>query len=193
MEPAGTVTTALEPRALALRFLLGAAGLLGVIALASRHLGPRIQPFAAAFVEEFGYPGMAFGAFVSDLTTLPVPPQFYMLTAVSAGAPWQVALAFISAGSIAGGYLGTRLGGRIATLPWVGARVEATRPWIDRLLLRYGSWGLVAASLSPIPFSVLCYLTGIYRLGGRGVWIVLVMRVPRLAIFYALIALGWRR
>ena len=64
---------------------------------------------------------------------------------------------------------------------------------VERLRGRYGAWGMVVASLSPIPFSLLCYFTGAYRLGRRDALIVLGMRVPRLAIFYALIALGWRR
>lgn len=184
-----------EPRAgrVALRFALGATALLGAVVLVSRLLGPTLEPYAAAFVARWGYPGMALGTFVSDLTTFPVPPQFYMLTAVSAGAPWPRALASIALGSVVGGAGAWRLGGHFARARWIGARVEATRPWVERLRTRYGAWGMVVASLSPIPFSLLCYLTGAYRLGRRDAFIVLVMRVPRLAIFYALIALGWGR
>lgn len=183
------------PRAgrVALRFALGAAALLGAVVALSRLLGPTLEPFAAAFVARWGYPGMALGAFVSDLTTFPVPPQFYMLTAVSAGAPWPRAFASIALGSVVGGAGAWRLGGRVARVRWIGARVEATRPWVERLRGRYGAWGMAVASLSPIPFSLLCYFTGAYRLGHRDALIVLGMRVPRLAIFYALIALGWGR
>jgi membrane protein YqaA with SNARE-associated domain len=184
-----------EPRAgrVALRFALGATAMLGAVVLVSRLLGPTLEPYAAAFVARWGYPGMALGTFVSDLTTFPVPPQFYMLTAVSAGAPWPRALASIALGSVVGGAGAWRLGGHFERARWIGARVEATRPWVERLRTRYGAWGMVVASLSPIPFSLLCYLTGAYRLGRRDAFIVLVMRVPRLAIFYALIALGWGR
>lgn len=193
MHPDPGATRPLEPRAIALRFVAGAALLLTIVFVVSQQLGPRLEPYAASFVARYGYLGMAVGAFVSDLTTFPIPPQFYMVTAVSAGAPWPRAFAAIAAGSIVGGLLGSRLGVRLAGLPFIHARVESTRPWVDRLMKRYGHWGLVVASLSPIPFSLLCYLTGIYRLGGRGAAIVLGMRVPRLAIFYGLIALGWRR
>ncbi len=128
-----------RPGRLALRFALGAAGLLGAVVALSRLLGPTLEPFAAAFVARWGYPGMALGTFVSDLTTFPVPPQFYMLTAVSAGAPWPRAFASIAAGSLLGGAGAWRLGGRIARVRWIGARVEATRPWVERLRGRYGA------------------------------------------------------
>lgn len=177
----------------ALRFALGAAALLGVVAAVSRLLGPSLEPLAVRFVARYGYPGMALGALVSDLTTFPVPPQFYMVTAVSAGAPWPPTLFFIALGSVLGGAGAYRLGSRLAAVPWVRPRVEGSRPWVDRLVARYGAWGMAVAAMSPIPFSVLCYLTGAYRLGPRAAAIVLGLRVPRLAIFYALIALGWRR
>lgn len=182
-----------DARALAWR--AGAAALLLVAAVfaLSRLAGPRVEPLASAFVARFGYLGMAVGSFVSDLTTFPVPPQFYMLTAVSSGTPWLPSFAVILAGSWLGGGCGMLLGERLATRPAVRARVARTKPWIDALHARYGAWAMVVAAFSPIPYSLLCYGLGVYRLGPRSAFIVLGLRGPRLAIFYALIALGWGR
>lgn len=182
-----------EVRWIALRLTAAAALLVGLVFALSRVAGPRLEPLAAGFVARFGYLGMAAGTFFTDATTFPVPPQFYMLTAVSSRAPWLPSLLAISAGSVLGGATAITLAGRLTGLGFVRRRVERTRPWIDHLLARYGAWAMVVAALSPIPFSVLCYITGIYRLGPRSALVVLGMRVPRLAVFYALIALGWGR
>lgn len=193
-----TMEAAPDPRSgdarwIALRLTAAALLLVGFVFALSRVAGPRLEPLAAGFVARFGYLGMALGAFVTDATTFPVPPQFYMLTAVSARSPWAPAFLSICAGSLLGGATAVTLAGRLTGLGWVRRRVERTRPWIDHLLARYGAWAMVVAALSPIPFSVLCYITGVYRLGARNAFVVLGMRVPRLAIFYALIALGWGR
>lgn len=182
-----------DARAIALRVAGAAALLLGAVFALSRLAGPRVEPLAAAFVARFGYLGMGVGAFVTDFTTFPVPPQFYMLTAVSSGAAWAPSLACIIAGSLLGGGCGVLFGGRIATLPAVQRRMARTRPWIDALHARYGAKAMVVAAFSPIPFSLLCYALGVYRLGARSALIVLGLRGPRLALFYALIALGWGR
>ena len=73
-----------DARWIALRLTAAALLLVGFVFALSRVAGPRLEPLAAGFVARFGYLGMALGAFVTDATTLPVPPQFYMLTAVSA-------------------------------------------------------------------------------------------------------------
>lgn len=182
-----------DARWIALRLTAAALALLGFVFALSRLAGPRVEPLAAQFVARYGYLGMGLGAFFSDVTTFPIPPQFYMLTAVSARAPLAPALLAIAAGSLLGGASAYALAGRLGGVGWVHRRVARTRPWIDHLLARYGAWAMVVAALSPIPFSVLCYITGVYRLGARNILVVLAMRIPRLAFFFALIVLGWGR
>ena len=46
-------------------------------------------------------------------------------------------------------------------------------------------------SISPVPFSLLCNLSGLYRVPFRIFLVLSLFRIPRLLVFYALIRLGW--
>jgi hypothetical protein len=39
---------------------------------------------------------------------------------------------------------------------------------------------------------MLCYLAGFYRLPRSAVWLLLLLRVPKLALYYYLVSIGWR-
>ncbi|WP_437574647.1 YqaA family protein [Sorangium sp. So ce887] len=142
-------------------------------------------------MQRFGLAGMFVGTYLADAFSFPIPPQFYMLTAISSGGSQVAPMITISAASLLAGYTGYRLAGHLARLRIFAARLERTRPRIDRLFDRYGYWAIAVGSLSPIPFSMLCYMSGLYRIPPRYFLTMVLFRVPRLLVFYALIRLGW--
>lgn len=142
-------------------------------------------------MERFGLVGMFLGTFLADAFSFPIPPQFYMLTAISAGGPQVAPMIVISVASLVAGCTGYLLARHLARLRIIAARLERTRPRIDRLFERYGYWAIAVGSLTPVPFSMLCYLSGLYRIPPRYFVTLVLFRVPRLIVFYALIRLGW--
>ena len=74
---------------------------------------------------------------------------------------------------------------------FVARRIEAARPTIDPLFAKYGYYAVAIGAMSPIPFSLLCYVAGLYKVPYRIYALLVLMRVPRLLVFYALIRLGW--
>ena len=170
---------------------LSLGALVAVVALASYLARPQLDALGHAFVQRFGLPGMFAGVFLADALSFPIPPQFYMLTAITGGGSQVAAMATICAASVLAGLAGSRLAGHLAGVRLLARRIEGSRRRIDQLFERWGYWAIAVGSVSPIPFSMLCYVAGIYRMPPRLFAVLLVFRVPRLLVFYALIRFGW--
>ena len=176
---------------LALRWLAGVLGLLVVmIGLASYFREP-LERAGRAFVERFGYVGMGIGTFIADGFHFPIPPQFYMLLAVTSGVSQTAAFGAITLASLAGGLAGYKVSARLAHIEWVARRLEPSRAQAQQLFDRYGYAAAVLATFLPIPYSVLCYLSGLNGLPHRVFVVLSVCRIPRLLFFFFVIRLGW--
>jgi membrane protein YqaA with SNARE-associated domain len=176
---------------LGVRWLLGiGAVLVGMIALASAFRGP-LERVGRGFVDAFGYPGMAFGTLIADGFHFPIPPQFYMLMAVTSGVSRPMAFAAITAGSLVGGFIGYLVAGRLARFGPIARRLERSQKLAAGAFSRFGYRAAILASLTPVAYSVLCYLAGIHRLPRRVFAVLSLCRIPRLLLFFYLVELGW--
>jgi membrane protein YqaA with SNARE-associated domain len=173
------------------RILAGLAGLVGIVALAGFRWRSELEHFGRWFVERFGAPGMAGGAFLADGLHFPLPPQFYLFTGIAGGYGTVPALACVLAGSIAGGFVAFALARRASGIPFFERRFSTTRHILRRLLRARGRWGLVIAGLLPVSYFVLCVLGGMMGLRYRDYAILGLMRIPRLVLSFLLIVLAW--
>lgn len=171
-----------------------AAGIAAVfvlmVALASLFREP-LERVGRAFVERFGYPGMTFGTLIADGFHFPIPPQFYMLMAVTSGASYPISFAAITAGSLAGGFIGYSVADRLAQWGPIARLLERSQTLAASAFSRFGYRAAIIASLLPIPYSVLCYLAGIQRLPRRIFAVLSLCRIPRLILFFYMVELGW--
>lgn len=167
---------------------LAAIALLGVVLFVlGATCRPEIERIGRFFVARFGFVGLAVGVLLADAFTFPVPPQAFMLASLAGGASPVITVAITCAASLVAGNIGYRLAGRFAEVRFFRARIDAARPRLDPLFQRYGVWAIAIGSLTPVPYSVLCYLAGIYRLPPRLFALLLLFRVPRILFFYVLI------
>lgn len=177
---------------LLLRFLLGLALLLGLVVLVVRTFRPQLESVGAWFVSHFGLAGVAAGTFIADGFHFPVPPQFYMLLATAAHSDPVAVLAATSAGSVGGGMAGYLVARRLGHIQRVARWLDrATGKAKDLVGRRYPYRSAVAASMSPVAFSVLCYLAGLLRVRRGPLLVLLVLRVPKIVLYYYLVRVGW--
>jgi membrane protein YqaA with SNARE-associated domain len=177
---------------LALRFALGLVMLLALVVLLVRTLRPELESVGTWFVQRFGLAGVAAGAFIADGFHFPVPPQFYMLLATAARADPVAILAATSVGSLLGGVTGYLIARRLG-------HIRALSRWLGRVggkageLLgqRYPYRSAVLASCTPMAFSVLCYLAGLFGVRRGPLLVLLAFRVPKLVLYYYLVRVGW--
>jgi membrane protein YqaA with SNARE-associated domain len=175
-----------------LRILLGAAALFTLMVVLVRSFRPQLEALGRAFVEHFGLGGIALGSFLADGLSFPLPPQFYMLLAIGANTPDLHTFLASVVGSILGGGVGYHLARQLGRFPRFSRWLERTgASFREQLQGRKAYRNAVIASLTPVPFSMQCYLCGLYRLPLGAFIVILALRVPRLAVFYYVIKAGW--
>jgi membrane protein YqaA with SNARE-associated domain len=178
--------------ALILRFALGLAALLGLVVLLVRTLRPELENVGTWFVDRFGLAGVAAGTFIADGFHFPVPPQFYMLLATAARSDPLEILAATTVGSLLGGLAGYHVARRLG-------HIRALSRWLQRVTgnavhlvgQRYPYRSAVFASLSPVAFSVLCYLAGLFGVRRGPLFVLLALRIPKIVLYYYLVRVGW--
>jgi len=176
---------------LGLRWSLGIAAFVALMLVVAESLREPLEALGKSFVARFGYAGMTLGTFLADGFHFPVPPQFYMLLAVSSGTPDLPALGAIACGSLPGGLVGFVVAGRLAHVPALAKKLERSTVFVQRFFQRYGYGAALLASLSPIPYSVLCAMCGAHGLKWRFFALLSLCRLPRLCLFYWIVRASW--
>jgi membrane protein YqaA with SNARE-associated domain len=178
--------------ALVLRFALGLVALLVVVVLVVRNFRPELEGVGGWFVQRFGLVGVALGTFIADGFHFPVPPQFYMLLATAAQTDPTAILVATSVGSLAGGASGYFVARRLGHVGWLRRRLERVTGKARELVgQRYPYRSAVLASATPMAFSVLCYVAGLLRVGRGPLLVLLVLRIPKIVLYYYLVRMGW--
>jgi uncharacterized membrane protein YdjX (TVP38/TMEM64 family) len=101
------------------------------------------------------------------------------------------ALSAITFGSLLGGTVGFFFARRLARFRLVAKWLARSSKIVQRFGSNHGYRLIVAASLTPIAYSALCYLAGFYRLPKRLYALLALLRIPKLVLYYYLVQLGW--
>jgi membrane protein YqaA with SNARE-associated domain len=173
------------------RFVLGILALLGCVALIASRYRHELETIGRTFVDKFGLIGMALGTFIADGFHFPVPPQFYMLLAIASGRSQVMAFLAIMCGSLLGGAVGFLFARRLSRIALVNRFLERSTRSVRHLFDKYRYRAVLIASLTPLAYSVLCYIAGAYRMPKRVLALISLLRIPRLVMFYYLVRLGW--
>ncbi len=152
--------------------------------------GP-LEKIAGLVIAKLGYAGLFAGTFAADALTVPIPPDFYLFISIAGGSSVAVTLAACSSASVLGGTVAYFLGPYIERLPVLRERLEQFRPRGEYLFGEWGGWAVGVAALTPVPFSIVAWLAGIYRMGYPAFFVASLCRVPRIVGYYALYAYGW--
>ena len=161
-----------------------------VVALGLFFRAP-LERFSHSIVSSMGLGGIFVGVFLGDAFTFPIPPDTYLLLAVAAEMSPGPVLAACCIASISAGSLSYRIGPLLLGVPWLGRKILNFRSPGERLFERYGSRAVCIAALTPIPFSLVCWSAGIFRMPFRTFFLATLWRIPRFVGYYALFVLGW--
>lgn len=156
----------------------------------SHFLKRQLEDVAGWFYDQFGAWGAAIGTWLADGFNAPVPPQAYMLLAEANGASREVFPAIV-AGSMVGGITGFLVAPVLMRFGWIRALIERTRPKVERLFDRRWVLSACVLSITPVPFSWLCYSAALYRVPLRTLGLLCLLRIPKLAVYQLLISWGW--
>ena len=176
---------------LAVRSVAGLGLLLvAVIALGS-VAGEMITPWAAVLIDALGPAGVALGVLASDALGVPVPPTTYVFVAVASGGPVLLLLCTAIFFSLLGASLAFCLGPHLGRLKIVRIRLERFESVGSPLFQKWGVWTVAVAAMTPVPFSVSCWLAGAYKMRYPPFLAATCFRIPQILGYYALFVFGW--
>lgn len=170
---------------------VGTVVFLGLFIAIAIPFRDELQAFGNRVVDVLGYTGLGLGIMSSDMLTLPIPPDFYLLVAVTAQLDPMLTIIAGSIGSICGGIGAFFLGRLLGTTSFVERLVEPFQERGTRLIERYGVAAVIFAALTPIPFSIVCTLTGMMGMSLGSFLPATLFRIPRIAGYYYAIQIGW--
>lgn len=150
-----------------------------------------LTEMARWLVENLGYAGMFGGVFLADTFTFPIPPDVYIFIAVASGIDVAPALSTVAVASVVAGNIAYYIGPYVSEIPLLRARIERFRPRGERLFQKYGVWAVAIAAMTPVPFSVVCWMAGTYRMKYKSFAVATLMRIPRVIGYYWLYKMGW--
>ncbi|MEM1348147.1 MAG: VTT domain-containing protein [Myxococcota bacterium] len=168
---------------------------LGVLALllvgALFFKGP-LTDLATWIAHTFGAVGILVALALSDTFFIPIPPDALLFAAAASpdisDLPMMIAACVTSTACGSMAYL---IGPYIGRIPLLERRIEAYRPRGEAMFAKYGVWAIALAAVSPLPYSMACWLAGIYKMPYKGFFVATLFRIPRIALYYALFLLGW--
>ncbi len=138
--------------------------------------------------QQMGLVGVSLFTFFTDLLIVPISVDILFPFVVK----WNpvVILLIMSLASMAGGIGGYWIGRLLGHLKFVERFAAGFREDGGRLINRYGPWAVVIAGITPIPFSTVCWIAGMFRVTWYKVAIATLSRIPRMIIYYIAIRGG---
>jgi membrane protein YqaA with SNARE-associated domain len=165
--------------------------LVAMVAGAGWLLRDPLTELARWLVENLGLAGMFVGVFLADTFTFPIPPDIYIFIAVASGVDVVPALTTVAIASVIAGNVAYHIGPYISEIPLLRKRIEKFRPRGEKLFAKYGVWAVAIAAMTPVPFSVVCWMAGTYRMKYSSFAMATLMRIPRVIGYYWLYKMGW--
>lgn len=184
-------TSDVTVRSMVIQTIVITAVLVGIVAVLAHFWLEPFKAFAQATIAALGMPGVLVGLWLTDTFTFPVPTDMYLAVAVGAQSPVVPTIAAICAVSMFAGNCGYFVGPKITKIGFVRRRVEAFRPRGEKLFARWGVGAVAIGALTPLPYSIICWIAGIYKMPYKKFFWATFFRIPRMVAYYLIILSTW--
>lgn len=175
------------------RKILGAlvllAILLAAVGLSGHFFREEVTTFANVINDRLGFGGLAGIFFLSETIVSPLPPDIilWIVATSELNAEWPRRIALLGILSVLGGHLGWFLGGHVGGTRVARVLMGRYRRRSVLVTKRYGSWAIVLAALTPLPWSITCWTAGILRMDWSRFLVASLVRFPRIFVYYLII------
>ncbi len=180
-----------SPRMLAFRTVTGLILLFGAMALGAWALKDPLTTLGQWFFTHYGLPGAFIGTILCDAFAVPVPVDTYLAAAVTAKVPALPILTVASLASLLGGAIAYKIGQHLHRIPILQRIMERFRPKGEALFTRWGSTAVAIAAWTPVPFAIVCWMAGTFKMPWTRFALATLHRIPRIILYYYIIKLGW--
>lgn len=148
--------------------------------------------FSEHFVRIFGYWGLFFGMIFSDSLPAFVPPDAFLMLAITGEMDPLFTILSMSLGSIIGGTLAYFTG--LYLIPKFHLGRQMVLHYEDKLLpylRKYGFGAVVLSALTPIPYSWMAYTVGTFKMRYTLFLLGSLFRFVRVTVYFYAMYLGW--
>ena len=170
--------------------LLSAAGVVAIVWFCATYLQEPLTAFSQDFVATFGVYGVGLGWLTLDTFPIPIPHDILLGFGHLGGLGAVEMIVAASLGSLVGGTLAWNLGRALRHTRAFQRIVSGRGAKAYDLIHRYGVAALAIGALSPLPYSVACWAAGSVQMPYRTFFAVSLLRIPRIAVSWWLIATG---
>lgn len=147
---------------------------------------PYIRQSADWLTETFGFLGLTLFVFATDLVISPIPPDaaLFFIGKSALHSQWFVLVPVLGLASSVAGICGWVVGRKLQNLKFIQSWFAPFAKEHEESIKRFGFWMVVMGALTPLPFSLTCWMAGIFDLSFRRILIASFFRVPRFLIYY---------
>ncbi len=175
------------------RLLWGSLGavlaLLVVLGILGYAFQEPVLALSRRFVTAWGAPGVGVGFFLADLTLLPIPHDAFLAFGLLGGLPMAEVAGWAWVGSALGSSLAFALGRVLGATPWFLRLLQRWGGRAQRLHQRYGVKALLISTVTPLRFSLMCWVCGAMGTSWKGYFLALMARGARILLWLLLIDL----
>ncbi|MBT4384728.1 DedA family protein [Candidatus Peregrinibacteria bacterium] len=128
---------------------------------------PQFDAMGQFVHDKFGMQGLFFTVFLADFTLQPFPPDVLLYSYVLSGSPIVLTWLLVAFGSALGACAGYGMGYFLqyeGALKFIG---EKKYQQACDLFKNYGTAAVLIAAITPVPFNVVCWSAGIFKMDFR--------------------------
>lgn len=142
-------------------------------------------------VERIGFVGLCMILLVTDTFVTPFPPDILLIVIAksSLSEQWPFYVLILGIVSVCAGMLGWGIGRWLGHFQFTERLFGEFKDGHREFIRQYGFWAVVIGAITPLPFSVTCWASGVMGLRAVTVFSAAALfRIPRFFIYYWIIA-----
>ncbi|MCG6148502.1 DedA family protein [Leptospira levettii] len=184
--------TSINLRTLFFQTILSIVIVLAIVFGLAYFFRKELLGFSEHFVRIFGFLGLFIGMILSDSLPAFVPPDAFLMLAITGEMDPLKTILSMSVGSIIGGTIAYYIG--LYLIPRFHLGRQMVLHYEDKLLpyiRKYGFGAVVLSALTPIPYSWMAYTVGTFKMPYRLFFLGSLFRFVRISVYFYAMYIGW--
>ena len=166
--------------------------LLGVLTLlAKRYFQGPLEELSVFVFDSIGFVGLFLATLFVDTLIVPVSPDVLLGVVIASKANQVVAVLLMSVASMIGGLIGYWIGNKLGQWSVVQRLLHRYQKKGEYLFERWGVGAIIIGGMTPVPFSTVCWMAGIFKMDYRRFALATLSRFPRFVVWYFVMAHVW--
>ena len=170
-----------------LRGLIFLAALVALIFIIALIFDEQLEEMANTLIKNFGILGLGAVVFFADLIISPIPPDaaLFFIGKSHLHDSWALYVPILGIISTTSGVCGWFIGQKLKHISYFKKIINYYGDSEHKSAAKkFGFWMVVLGALTPLPFSLTCWLAGIFRMPFKNFLIAASFRIPRFVIYY---------